>query len=219
MGEYTQDNRMIAVYTALAADELLLQGFHGSEGISRLFKFELSMQSENPSISFDSVVGKTATIQVVLQDGKKKYINGIIASFSQGGTSPVFSYYTATLVPWFWMLTRTSDCRIFQNMTAPDIIEKLFNEHGFSDFRKSLTGNYKTREYCVQYRETTFNFISRLMEEEGIFYFFEHEAEKHTLVMADSPSEFKPCPFQASARYQSRGNVGHTEDIVTEWSI
>ena len=219
MGEYTQDNRLISIYTTLGADELLLQGFQGSEGISRLFKFELKMQSENRSIAFDSIVGKTASIKMILQDGGKKYINGIIASFSQGGASNVFAYYTATLVPWFWMLTRTTDCRIFQNMTAPDIIQKLFQEHGFPDFRNRLQGSFKTREYCVQYRETAFNFISRLMEEEGIFYFFEHTQDKHTLVMANSPGEFKPCPFQASARFQGLGNAGRTEDVVTEWSL
>ena len=219
MGEYTQDNRLIAIYTTLGPDELLLQGFRGTEGISRLFKFDLVMHSENRSISFDSVVGKTATIKVVLQDGQERFINGIIASFSQGGATSTFASYTATLVPWFWMLTRTNDCRIFQNMTVPDIIQKLFQEHGFSDFKNKLHGSYKTREYCVQYRETTFNFISRLMEEEGIFYFFEHEQDKHTLVMADSPGEFKPCPNQATARYQSGGNVGKTEDIIIEWSI
>ena len=219
MGEYTQDNRLIAIYTALAPDELLLQGFRGTEGISRLFKFDLVMHSENRSIAFDSIVGKTATIKVVLQGGQERFINGIIASFSQGGATSTFASYTATLVPWFWMLTRTNDCRIFQNMTVPDIIQKLFQEHGFSDFKNKLHGSYKTREYCVQYRETTFNFISRLMEEEGIFYFFEHEQDKHTLVMADSPGEFKPCPNQSTARYQSAGNVGKTEDIVIEWSI
>ena len=219
MGEYTQDNRLIAIYTTLAPDELLLQGFRGTEGISRLFKFDLMMHSENRSIAFDSIVGKTATIKVVLQGGQERFINGIIASFSQGGATSTFASYTATLVPWFWMLTRTNDCRIFQNMTVPDIIQKLFQEHGFSDFKNKLHGSYKTREYCVQYRETTFNFISRLMEEEGIFYFFEHEQDKHTLVMADSPGEFKPCPNQSTARYQSAGNVGKTEDIVIEWSI
>ena len=219
MGEYTQDNRLIAIYTTLAPDELLLQAFRGTEGISRLFKFDLVMHSENRSIAFDSIVGKAATIRVVLQDGQERFINGIIASFSQGGATSTFASYTATLVPWFWMLTRTNDCRIFQNMTVPDIIQKLFHEHGFSDFKNKLHGSYKTREYCVQYRETTFNFISRLMEEEGIFYFFEHERDKHTLVMADSPGEFKPCPNQSTARYQSAGNVGKTEDIVIEWSI
>ena len=219
MEKYTQENRLIQIITPLGPDVLLLQGFDGQEGISRLFHFDLWMNSENRSISFDSVAGKKASIKIVLPDQSERYINGIIATFSQGGASPVFASYQATLVPWFWFLTRTSDCRIFQNITVPDIIQKLFQEGGFSDFKNKLRGSYKEREYCVQYRETTFNFISRLMQEEGIFYFFEHEADKHTLVLADSPSEFKPCPYQPIARYESPENAGWGEEVVTEWSI
>jgi type VI secretion system secreted protein VgrG len=219
MGDYTQDHRLISVHTVLGKDVLLLQSFRGQEGISKLFSFELTMHSENRSISFDSIIGKKTTIKIVLPDRKERHINGIIASFSQGGTSSVFTSYNATLVPWFWLLTRTSDCRIFQNMTVPDIIQKLFQDHGFSDFKNKLRGSFKQREYCVQYRETTFNFISRLMQEEGIFYFFEHEPDKHTLVMANSPSEFKPCPDKPSARYESESNAGWTDEVVTEWSF
>lgn len=219
MGEYTQDYRLISIDTVLGKDVLLLQGFQGQDGVSRLFSFELMMHSENRSISFESIVGKKATIRLKLPDNNERYINGIIASFSQGGASPEFASYHATLVPWFWFLTRTSDCRIFQNMTVPDIIQNLFQEHGFSDFKNKLHGSFKPREYCVQYRETTFNFISRLMQEEGIFYFFEHEKQKHTLVMANNPSEFKPCPNQAAARYESASEAGWSEEVVTTWSI
>src|SRR5262249_15939458 len=145
-------------------------------------------------------VGKKATVLIHLPDLSKRYINGIISSFSQGGSSPLesgttpaaFSTYHATLVPWLWALTRTSDCRIFQNLTVPDIIAKVFKEHGFSDFANRLYGSFEPREYCVQYRETDFNFVSRLMEEEGIFYFFEHTEDKHTLVLANRSNEFKP---------------------------
>jgi len=219
VGEYTQDHRLISIHTVLGKDVLLLQGFSGQEGISTLFHFDLTMHSENRSIPFESIVGKKATIKVLLADGSERYINGIISSFSQSGASPVFASYHATLAPWFWLLTRTSDCRIFQNMAVPDIIIKLFQEHGFSDFKNKLHGSFQQREYCVQYRETTFNFISRLMQEEGIFYFFEHEADKHSLVLANNPSELKSCPKQASARYESAQNVGYTEEVVTEWSI
>jgi type VI secretion system secreted protein VgrG len=219
MGEYTQDYRLISIHTVLGKDVLLLQSFHGQEGISRLFSFEMAMHSENRSIAFDSIIGKKATIKMVLPKGEERYFNGIVASFSQGGTSSVFTSYHATLVPWFWLMTRMSDCRIFQNKTVPDIIQQLFQEHGFSDFKNKLRGKFEQREYCVQYRETTFNFISRLMQEEGIFYFFEHEADKHSLVLANSPSEFKPCPFQPAARYESEANAGWTEEVVTEWSV
>jgi type VI secretion system secreted protein VgrG len=223
---YTQDNRFIRIDTTLGVDELLLQSFNGEEGISRLFHFELSMHSENRSIQFDPIVGKKATVTVFLPDGSKRYINGIISSFSQGGSSPleggaaptVFTSYYATLVPWLWALTRTSDCRIFQNLSVPDIIAKVFKDHGFSDFANRLYGAFEPREYCVQYRETDFNFVSRLMEEEGIFYFFEHSQDKHILVLANRPNEFKPSPLHKEVSYKSVIGDKRQEDVINEWN-
>jgi type VI secretion system secreted protein VgrG len=207
------------VHTPLGKDALLLQSFSGQEGVSELFRFDLRMHSQNRSISFDSVIGKSATVQVMLARGQERFINGVVSSFAQAGTSQGMAHYHATLVPWFWLLTRTSDCRIFQQQSVPEIIEKLFQERGFKDYSLRLHGSFRPRDYCVQYRETTFNFISRLMQEEGIFYFFEHAKDKHTLVLANSPNEFKPCPGQASARYESAQGVGRNEEVVTEWSV
>jgi type VI secretion system secreted protein VgrG len=208
-------------------DELLLHSFNGVEGISKLFHFDLTMHSENRSIQFDSIVGKKATVTVFLPDGSKRHINGIISSFSQGGSSPledgttptIFASYYATLVPWLWALTRTSDCRIFQNMSAPDIIAKVFKEHGFSDFANRLYGAFEPREYCVQYRETDFNFVSRLMEEEGIFYFFEHSQDKHVLVLANRPNEFKPSPLHPDVSYKSIIGEKREHDVINEWYL
>jgi type VI secretion system secreted protein VgrG len=219
MSDYTQENRVIRVHTPLGPDVLLLQGFSGQESVSELFRFDMVMHSQNRALALDSLIGKKATIEIVHDDGKSRFINGIVSSFWQGGAAGAFATYHATLVPWFWLLSRTSDCRIFQNMTAPDIIEKIFKEHGFADFRNKLHGSFKEREYCVQYRETAFNFISRLMQEEGVFYFFEHTADKHTLVLANSPSEFKPCPDQPVARYEAEYGAGRTEEVVTGWNI
>jgi type VI secretion system secreted protein VgrG len=224
---YTQDNRFIRIDTPLGVDELLLQRFNGEEGVSKLFHFDLTMHSENRSIQFDSIVGKKATVTVFLPDGSKRHINGIINSFSQGGSSPleggttptIFTSYYATLVPWLWTLTRTSDCRIFQNMSAPDIIAKVFKEHGFSDFAIRLYGAFEPREYCVQYRETDFNFVSRLMEEEGIFYFFEHSQDKHILVLANRPKEFKPSPLHPDVSYKSVIGEKRERDVISEWSL
>ncbi|HKA17963.1 MAG TPA: type VI secretion system tip protein TssI/VgrG, partial [Blastocatellia bacterium] len=197
MGEYTQANRLIRVETVLGKDVLLLQGFRGQESVSRLFHFDLYMHSENRSIQIESIVGKKATIVIVLPDRKERYINGLISSFSQAGSTPlesgtnpkIFAHYQATLVPSLWMLTRTTDCRIFQDITVPDILAKIFEEHKL-EFRNRLIGKFEERKYCVQYRESDFNFVSRLMEEEGIFYFFEHEADKHTLILANDPGKF-----------------------------
>mgnify|MGYP000891226820 CR=1 FL=1 len=217
----TQENRLIAADTPLGRDVLLLTSFQGKESMSHLFEFELSFISENHNISFESIVGKNVTASIFLPDGSKRYWNGIVSRFSQGrggeerGSDPRYSTYAATVVPWLWLLTHCADIRIFQEMKAPDIIEKVFTDRGFQDFKLQLHGNYEKREYCVQFRETDFAFVSRLMEEEGIFYFFEHEQGKHTLVLADDPSEHKPCPKQDKARYQISGSAQLREDVIT----
>ncbi len=216
----TQENRLFAIDTPLGSDVLLLADFRGDEGLSNLFSFELKLLSENHNISFKKIIGKNVTVFIDLADGSRRYFNGLISRFSQaGGDQPdreiQWAYYTATMVPWFWLLTRTADSRIFQELSIPDIVEKIFSDHGFSDYKFRLHGSYEPRNYAVQYRETDFNFVSRLLEEEGIFYFFEHEENKHTLVLADSPAEHKPCPTQESARYRLTGGVWGEEDMIS----
>jgi type VI secretion system secreted protein VgrG len=216
---YTQDNRRIGVATPLGKDVLLLSSFQGEEGISRLFHFDLELLSENESIDFDAMVGKNVTVWITLADGSARYINGQVSRFSQGGRDANFTSYRAEVVPWLWFLTRTSDCRIFQKKKAPDIIVKIFNDFGFQDYALRLYGSFVEREYCVQYRETAFNFVSRLMEEEGIFYFFEHENGKHKLVLANSPTEHKPCPHQATVRYEKSPGGWQENDVILEWQL
>jgi type VI secretion system secreted protein VgrG len=218
---YTQENRLIAIDTPLGKDVLLLAGFRGTEALSRLFSFELNILSENHNISFGDIIGKNVTISVVLADEDKRYFNGLISRFSQGrgggeaGGDLRFSHYRAAMVPWPWLLTRTADSRIFQKLSVPDIVEKIFKEKGFSDFKVKLHDSYEKRDYCVQYRETDFNFVSRLLEEEGIHYFFEHEDGKHTLVLADAPQENSPCPKQKTARCQISAGGWLEEDVIT----
>ena len=199
---YTQDDRSIAIHTPLGKDVLLLAGLSGTEGLSRLFNFDLTLCSENNSISFEDIIGKNVTVSMILPDDSERYFNGIVSYFSQkagaGEDNPDLTYYHATMVPWLWLLGRTTDSRIFQNLSVPEIIEKIFSDKGFTDFRADV-GDHPQREYCVQYRETDLDFVSRLMEEEGIYYFFEHEMGKHTLVLVDSSASHKPCPHQERA--------------------
>ena len=216
---YTQENRFLAIDTPLGEDALLLQGFTGHEGMSRLFGFNLELLSESSSIQFDKIVGQKVTITMLLADGDSRYINGFISRFAQTGSDARFTYYRAEVVPWLWFLTRTADCRIFQNMTVPDIITKIFKDLGFTDFKNRLAGTFEPRDYCVQYRETDFNFVSRLMEQYGIFYFFEHEEKKHTLVLANSPSVHQPCPGQPRARCDFTPGAALEEDIITGWQM
>jgi type VI secretion system secreted protein VgrG len=212
-----QAHRRIAISTPLGKDVLLLRGFTGSEAISQLFHFDLDLLSENDSIKFQDVVGKNVTLRIYDADGGERYWNGFISRFSQGAQDRRLTAYRAQMVPWLWFLTRTADCRIFQNQKAPDIIQKIFKDLGFSDFKLRLYGDFVTRDYCVQYRETDFNFVSRLMEEEGICYYFDHQDGKHTLILANDASAHEPCPNQNTARYDFRGGNVVYEDVVTEW--
>ncbi len=221
MGELmpvTQETHRISITTPLGKDVLLLRGFSGSEAVSQLFHFDLDLLSENDSVKFEDVVGKNVTLHVNTAEGKKRHFNGFVSGFSQGPQERRLTAYHAQMVPWLWFLTRTADCRIFQGQKVPDIIQKIFTDLKFHDFELRLSGTYSPRDYCVQYRETDFNFVSRLMEEEGIAYFFDHSDGKHVLVLADDTSAYKPCPGQETARYSFRGpGATYEEDLVTEW--
>ena len=157
------------------------------------------------------------TVHVVLADGSSRYFHGHVSRFFAGDEDvEKRRNYRAEVVPWLWFLTRTSDCRIFQQKTAPEIIEQIFKDLGFSDFKAQLSGKHPEREYCVQYRETDFNFVSRLMEEEGIFYFFQHEKSKHTLVLADQKSAYVDCP-EKQVDYPRDPGSRAIEDHLTAW--
>lgn len=215
---YTQESKLIKITTPLGKDALLLQGLAGSEGISRLFKFDLELLSESDSISFTDIVGQNVTISIELFDGSERHFNGYISRFAQSGKDARFTHYHAVMVPWPWFLTRNADCRIFQDMTAPDIVANVFRGLGFQDFENRLRGSYDPVEYCVQYRETHFNFVSRLLEQSGIFYFFEHSDGKHTLVLADANGVFRPFDGgQGNLRCDLVSGGVEEEDQITSW--
>jgi type VI secretion system secreted protein VgrG len=152
--------------------------------------------------------------------GGTRYFNGFVTRFSYLGAHGRYHLYQATLGPWLWFLTRVADCRIFQKLTVPQIIERVFDERGFTDYRKALSGDYRQWEYCVQYRETDFNFVSRLMEQEGIYYYFEHEDGKHTLVLADDYGAHAPFAGYAEVPYYPPDNMQLRErDHLYEWKM
>lgn len=214
---YTQANRRMAITTPLGEDVLLLRSLTGSESISRLFEYHLDLLSEDDAIAFDAVVGKPVNVRIVLADGSARHWNGIVSRFSQGGSDGGVTSYHAEMVPWLWFCTRTADCRIFQRKTVPDIVKQIFADLKLDQFELRLVRLYAPRDYCVQYRESDFNFVSRLMEEEGIFYFFEHGESSHKLIVADDCSAHKPCPAQEKAHYQLNEGGWREEDLVHEW--
>lgn len=199
---FVQDTDWIQITTPLGDNKLLLKSLEGEERVSGLFRFTLELLSEDDALDSSQIMGKNVTLTFMLPDSNFQYTNGVVGRFAQAGKSGRFTTYYADVHPWLWLLTIKSDCRIFQNKTTPDIVKQVFSDLGFTDFKDSLTGTYQPRDYCVQYQETDFAFVSRLMEEEGIFYFFEHDRTKHTLVLADDSSAYATCPglTQASLR-------------------
>ncbi|MDQ5838269.1 MAG: type VI secretion system tip protein VgrG, partial [Acidobacteriota bacterium] len=166
---YKQDTLKLQITTPLGADKVLVRAFSGEEQMSGLFHYALELVSEDKGLDFSAVVGEGATVTLTLNDGTKHYFHGVVARFMQEDANERLTTYHAELRPWLWQLTLTADCRIFQNKSTPDIITGLFDELGFTDYKNSLTKTYAARDYCVQYNETAFNFVSRLMEDEGIF--------------------------------------------------
>lgn len=216
----TQKNRIAQFNNPLGPDELLMQRMNAREGISTGFCYELDLLSENPNIDLSSLLGKNSTVEVAIGNNDVRFFNGFVTQFSYIGNEDNFHLYRATLSPWLWFLTRTSDCRIFQKMTVPNIIEQVFREFGFTDFDNRLYGTYREWEYCVQYRESTFNFVSRLMEQEGIFYFFLHEKSKHTLILGDSYSSHGAAQGYESIPYFPPDNeISRERDHLSAWRV
>jgi type VI secretion system secreted protein VgrG len=215
---YTQTGRLISLTTPLGEDKLLLTGFTGHEAISQLFNFHLTTLSEDREIDFTQIVGQSVTINVIQSDDSLRFFNGVASHFACTGTSGDMVRYELQVVPKLWTLTRYADCRIFHNKQAPDIIKQVLGDRGIK-FQSNLTGAYKPLEYCVQYRETDFNFISRLMEQFGIFYFFQHEDGDHTMVLGDSTSAHLDCPGQSNAGFNLATGGLDAGDVVNAWSI
>ena len=212
-----QAQRRLAVTTPLGDDALVLSAFAGHEEISRLFGYQLDFISDNGAVDATQIVGKNVTFSVAMADDSPRYFNGFVSRFYAGDEDGKGRRnYRAEVVPWLWFLTRTSDCRIFQSKSAPDIIQQIFKDLGFSDFKAQLSGKHPQRDYCVQYRETDFNFVSRLMEEEGIYYFFNHEKGKHTLVLADAKSGYFDVP-EKEVDYPRDPGSRAKEDHITRW--
>jgi type VI secretion system secreted protein VgrG len=217
MGNFSQDDRPFRVDTALGKDVLLLQGFNGDEGVSIPFGYTLDLLSEDAAIDAEKLLRTAVTLTVKLADGGERVVHGLVNRFSQSGQTQAgeLTAYRAQVVPWFWFLSLSSDCKLFQNLTALEIIEKVFRARGFSDFEIKCVKPHPKREYCVQYRETDLNFVSRLLEEEGVFYFFRHTKSKHVLVLADDNSAVKPSPAQSKVRMATQSGGWQEEDVVT----
>ncbi|MGE3779544.1 MAG: type VI secretion system Vgr family protein, partial [Pirellulaceae bacterium] len=213
-----QSHRMLQLATSLGDDVLLLTGFRGEEFLSRPFCFHLDLISDRSDVQAADIVGSGVHVSLELPDGTRRSFHGYVNRFITGDEDgDGRRTYRAEVVPWLWFLTRTSDCRIFQDKTIPEILTQVFSDRGFREFDVSqVRGAHPKHEYCVQYRETDFQFVSRLMEHEGIFYYFRHEEGKHTLVLGDHGRAYGTCR-EETVDYPRDTGTRAVRDHITSW--
>jgi type VI secretion system secreted protein VgrG len=212
---YQQATRLLTMTTPLGKDKLLLVGLDCIEAISKLFRIWLETIATNETeVPFDQLLGQKITVQIMAPGGNRRYLNGICNRVVQRGRDPMFTSYRLEIAPEFWFLTRKAQSRIFQQKNVPDILKEVLQG---LNVKWNLKGTFEPRDYCVQYRETDFNFASRLMEEEGIFYFFTHTDGNHTMVVANSPEAHPNVPFDIQATYAALAITNVVEDRITTW--
>lgn len=221
----TQEERLLKLTTPLGEDVLLIKKLRASEGLNQLFQFEIDIlhdheteMSDEPMIAdVEKLLGQPMTVRARQTDGTERFFNGICARFHQGNRKDRYTKYNAVVVPKHWLLTQKIQSRIFQNKSVPDILREVFT--GF-DVSHEVQGTFEPRNYCVQYRESDFDFASRLMEEEGIFYYFEHQDGSHKMIIGNTPASHRPCPSRSSLPFNL--DVGSEDEwiaAVLSWNI
>jgi type VI secretion system secreted protein VgrG len=186
------------------ASELRVARWSGREAVSELFQLDLVVVSEDGAIAFADVIGQPAVL-TLQGDGEPRYLHGMVARFEQGDAGKKLTTYRVTVVPKAWRLLHRHDCRIFQEKSTPDIVKAVLEGAGLAsgdDFALHLRGDYVPREYCVQWRESDWAYVCRLLEDEGIFYYFEHHEDKHVLVLADHAGAHEAITGEATIAYR-----------------
>ena len=210
------NERATVVQTPVGGELLTFTHLVGRDEISRCFAYTVGFVSPNSDIDPLKMLGGMVSVEG--ESDPKRWFSGLVSEFRLTRIEDRLAYYEAVVRPWLWFLGNATDCRIFQNMTAVEIVEKIFSKYGTAKFEKRLQGSYPSREYCVQYDESDLDFVQRLLEHEGIFYFFEHDEGKHTLVLCDAMSKLKPAPGYEKVPYNFEGH-GSRRDVeyITEW--
>jgi type VI secretion system secreted protein VgrG len=202
--------------------DILLKRAIIREGLSKVTETTIEFQSKDKAVKLDKLVGQTMNLHLIASDKKERMFTGLCISVENLGFRDGYGQYVAEVRPWFWLLTRAQDCRVFQDKKAVDIIKDVLSEHGFSDIQDRLSGSYETRNYCVQYRETDFDFVCRLMEEEGIYYYFDNKMDQNKtekLVLADGVGGHSPVSGDSTLTYHARDNTDRRrEDHIAEWA-
>ena len=210
---FVHGERPMSLTTPLGPDVLILVGFAGQEGISQLFRYQLDLVSAESTVAFDALLGQKVSVKWKTSNGGTRYFSGVVSRFSQAERSMTLTRFSMEVVPQLWFLTRKVQSRIFQHITVPDILKKVFEG---IDASWELMGTFEQRDYCAQYRESDFHFASRLMEEEGIYYYFTHSESGHKLVVANTPQSH-PDLEGGDIIYEELLGGGRDETRVWRW--
>ncbi|RWB10032.1 MAG: type VI secretion system tip protein VgrG [Mesorhizobium sp.] len=210
------NERATVVQTPVGAELLTFTHLVGRDEISRCLAYTVGFVSPSPDIDPLKMLGGVVSVEG--ESDPKRWFSGLVSEFRLTRIEDRLAYYEAVVRPWLWFLGNTTDCRIFQNKSVVDIVKDVFKKYSTAEFDLRLQGSYPPREYCVQYDETDLDFVQRLLEHEGILYFFEHDEGKHTLVLTDAMSKLKPAPGYEKVPYHFEGQ-GSRRDVeyITEW--
>ncbi|PWV64758.1 type VI secretion system Vgr family protein [Plasticicumulans acidivorans] len=215
----TQQQRVMALKSPLPDDALLLRAFEGRDALSAPFEYVLDVLASRRDIAVGQLLGHNLSVRLERADGSQRWFNGFVAELVQTAWDSGMPGYRIVLRPWLWFLTRSADCRIFQQRSVPEIVRTVLDDHGFSDLELHLSADYAPREYCVQYRESDFAFICRLLEAEGIYYFFRHENGRHVLLLADAYAAHHTVAGYAQLPYYPPGNEQRrAQEHFSDWS-
>ena len=216
MSALNQDKRMIRTKCPIGKDTFIATTISGEEHISSTYRYQVRLLSDNHEITQDAIVGKLFTASIHHGD-TERLVNGYVTHFSLLDVNAEgLREYSAVIQPGFWFTRLSGKNRIFEKKSAKDIIKEVLGEHaGVVAFSDKLTGEYLAREYCVQFNESDFQFVSRLMSEEGIAYYFVQSDGKHEMVLCDDHKNFYDC---CSEKIEYDGGGSHpTKHSVHSW--
>ncbi|HKU44879.1 MAG TPA: type VI secretion system tip protein TssI/VgrG, partial [Polyangiales bacterium] len=209
--------RQLELHCELGTDKLLVRRVTGHEFLGRLFEYQLTCYSLDADVRLEALLGTHASVRVRTAQSER-FFDGMVVSCSSAGTRGRYALYQLTLKPWLWVLAQEQNCRVFQRQTTLDIVKEVLAPHGLGPVSSSLSGSYKAREYCIQYRETELSFISRLLEDEGIYYYFKHGLKQHEWVLADDPATHVPAQGFERLHFVRLDDVGKVPGTVWDWS-
>lgn len=217
---YQQDTRIGELSTPLGKDRLVLVDFSGSEGMSELFRFDISAicdEQDGGPLNFDDALGQSCTVRLATPKGEPRYFCGTLVEAEREGPVTGGVLYRLVLRPWFWMLTQRVNSHVFHDVTPEEIIEQVLGKHGFADFENRASASGVTLEYCVQHRESDYAFVCRLLERHGIAYHFVFGDNKQTMVLTNDRSGYGKAPDETRRFHPNDRGRHDDEETLNSW--